>query len=345
MTKSQQQSSQRRFMNRWQSSGGITESPPIPWDTGYTGHAIDNPKGEFWYYFGGDKPYWLNTVVINGVKHVFPVYGSWDYNTGTPNGIYTDVSRAEPVGMYLYTDSSGEQYLSQLYKIAGNVRIKSNMQSDFALPASRDVVIEYYNDNGTKDTSVYETIHEAGAATQYYKDIKLRQIFPVYDVYFIWIDGAPEHYDDTLTAWMTKRINALLPSKIWVPDGIDTSEFHANGLLQSRTALTQRMSMFYQYSSDYPNYFGTTGYANKGENPASDVEYIGSKYVYRIRPSRFPMVSVGTGRYTSYSMPSGLCYEGGGISYSNKNFAGICKIFYVLKQLWPSNRSMNEVFL
>ena len=344
MTRSQQQSNQRRFMNRWQSSGGKIELPPIPWDAGYTGHAIDNPKGEFWYYFGGDAPYWLNTVVINGVKHVFPVYGSWAYNTGTPNGIYKDLSKAESAGMYLYTDSSGSQYLAQLYKIAENVRIKSNMQKDFTLPTSRDVVIEYYNDNGSEATSVYETIQKAGATAQYFKDITLRQIFPVYDVYFIWIDGAPTHYDDTLKNWFTKRINALLPSKIWVPDGIDTSEFHANGLLQSRSALTQRMSMFEQYSSGYPNYFGCAGYANKGTNPAQTA-YINSKYVYRVRPERFPMVSVGTTRYTSYSMPSGLCYEGGGISYSNKNFSGICKVFYVLKQLWPSNRSMNEVFL
>lgn len=344
MTKSQQQSSQRRFMNRWQSYGAAIEKPPIPWDDGYSGHAIPNPKGEFWDYFGGDTPYWLNTVVINGVKHVFPIYGSWNYNTGTPAGLYADLSAADSVGMYLYTDSSGEQYLSQLYKIAENVRIKSNMQKDFALPSSKDVVIEYYNDDGTRDTSVYETIQEAGATAQYYKDIKLRQIFPVYDVYFIWIDGAPVHYDNTLTAWLTKRLNALLPEKIWVPDNIDTSEFHANGLLQSRTALTERMSIFSQYSSSYPNYFGDTGYADEGVNPAQSY-YMGSKYVYRIRPERFPMVSVGTGRYTSYSMPSGLCYEGGGISYSNEKFTGICKVFYVLKQLWPSNRSMNEVFL
>lgn len=231
----------RRFIHRWQSTGAskrpgpVPDSPPIPWETGYTGHlgtwaelrAALNTRGhtdDILYAYGAD---------IGGQFHFVPMdmcsAGSESFFTNYDYGASVPLTELISDYDFKYVDSDGDTLTARgkVYKIESSSLAVPAIHRDYEFMggtklATRTGIGEY------KETESFDIIYDY-AVTEYDTDtpyidprpFPAPMLLPVYDTYVIL--GDPYTFIDFTSAEVWAAFSSLwgkYTTQIWLPDGI-----------------------------------------------------------------------------------------------------------------------------
>lgn len=231
----------RRFIHRWQSTGHskrpgpVPDSPPIPWETGYTGHlgtwaelrAALNTKGhtdDILYAYGAD---------IGGQFHFVPMdmcsAGSESFFTDNDYGPSIPLTELVSEYDFQYVDSDGDTLTARgsVYKIEDSSLAVPAIHRDYerwggtslGIAAGTGKCEEIKNYKITYEYNVTEFDTETSYIDP--RPYPAPMLLPVYDTYIIM--GDPYTFIDFTSAEVWAAFSSLwgkYTTQIWLPDGI-----------------------------------------------------------------------------------------------------------------------------